>query len=380
MRHYAFAGFQKLTHGVHHPVSLLLTEHRVFHDSLGVFGARGRQAVDFFIHHRLRDARVVSLVVTVTPVTHQIDHHVFFEQHAVFQRQPGYRHHRFRVIAVDMKNRRIHHFGDIAAIHGRARIALQAGGKPDLVVDNNVYGAVGGITARLRHLQGFHHHALPGKSRIAVYLHRNHFVAFAVAAAILTRAHRAFDHRADDFQMRGVERQRQMHRPAGGVHVGSKTLVVFDIAGQRFHILRAFELTEQLRRFFAEYVDQHIQPPAVRHADDHFLDAAFTGAHYQLIQQWNQGLAAFQRKAFLANIFSVQKFFQPFGDGQLLQDVDFFQLAERVLATRGFQLMLQPAFFFGFDDVHVFHAHRTAIGGLQNGVDIAQLEHVDAGQ
>jgi len=41
-----------------------------------------------------------------------------------------------------------------------------------------------------------------------------------IAAAVLARANRAFDHRIDDLKMRGIERQREMHATAGGLDVG----------------------------------------------------------------------------------------------------------------------------------------------------------------
>ena len=57
-----------------------------------------------------------------------------------------------------------------------------------------------------------------------------HLLAFVIAAAMLARAHRTFHYRIDDFQMRGVERQRQVHGPAGRGDIGRKSLVVFHIA------------------------------------------------------------------------------------------------------------------------------------------------------
>ena len=133
-------------------------------------------------------------------------------------------------------------------------------------------------------------------------------------AALLARAHRAFHHRVDDFQMRGIERQSQVHRPARGGDVGRETLVVFHVAGSQFAMrgMLALELQEQVARQFADGVDQHVEAAAVRHADHHFLHALAAGTLNQVIQQRNQAVAALQRKAFLPDIAGVQVFFQGF--------------------------------------------------------------------
>ena len=69
------------------------------------------------------------------------------------------------------------------------------GGEADLIVDDDVDRAAGVEAASLRQLQRLHDDALPGEGGIAVNLHRQHLVALRIAAALLTRAHRALDHR-----------------------------------------------------------------------------------------------------------------------------------------------------------------------------------------
>ena len=85
-----------------------------------------------------------------------------------------------------MKNGRINHLGNIGAIMRGTRIILIAGGKANLVIDNNMYRSLGGITPRLRHLQGFHNHTLTRKCRITMYLHGYNFNTFGIAASELS--------------------------------------------------------------------------------------------------------------------------------------------------------------------------------------------------
>ena len=63
------------------------------------------------------------------------------------------------------------------------------------------------VAARLRQRQRFLFDALAGKGGIAVHQHGQHLFAMRVVAAVHAGAHRAFDHRVDDFQVRRVERQ-----------------------------------------------------------------------------------------------------------------------------------------------------------------------------
>ena len=175
--------------------------------------------------------------------------------------------------------------------------------------------AAGAIAACLCQVQGFHHHPLPGHRSVAVNHHRHHLIAAVILPSMLACAYRAFDHRIDDFQMRWIKRQHCMHRPAGGHDVGRLAVVVLDVAGQHFGILLAFERREQILGHFAQRVHQHIEPPAMRHADDEFLYTGCTCTLQKVVEQGNQRIAAFERKTSLTHVFRIEIFFQGFGCG-----------------------------------------------------------------
>ena len=63
-------------------------EHAVLHESGSVDGPDGRLALDPLDHQRLRVGRVVLLVVSESPVSHQVDHEVVTELGAVGQSRP----------------------------------------------------------------------------------------------------------------------------------------------------------------------------------------------------------------------------------------------------------------------------------------------------
>src|SRR5208282_3825483 len=129
------------------------------------------------------------------------------------------------------QDRRLNHFGDVRAIHSRARITQLAGREPDLIVDDHVYGAAGTVTARLRQLQRLHHHALTGKRGITVDQYRYDLFAHGVIAPLLARPYRAFHNRVDDFQMRRIEGECHVHVATWRAQIGRKPLVVFDVTG-----------------------------------------------------------------------------------------------------------------------------------------------------
>ncbi len=68
-----------------------------------------------------------------------------------------------------MKNGRLHHFGNICAVKRRAGIQRIAGGKTDLVIDNDVNRTTRTVASDLAQLHALHYHALSGKSGIAMH-------------------------------------------------------------------------------------------------------------------------------------------------------------------------------------------------------------------
>ena len=79
----------------------------------------------------------------------------------------------------------------------------------------------------------------------------------------------------------------------------------------------ALEFGEQVGRRLAQHVDQHVEPSAMGHGDDRLLDAAATAFLHQIIEQRDQRLAPFERKALLADEARVQVALESLGRGQV---------------------------------------------------------------
>ncbi len=134
---------------IDHVVDRIGIQH-LFRDQLvGVQLASGFVLLDDPVHGRLGCRRFVRLVMTMPAIADQVDHHVLVEQHAVFQRQSRRINDGFRIIAIDMNDRRFQHLGNFRAIRRRACILRIADGETDLVVADDMHGAAGIEPARL---------------------------------------------------------------------------------------------------------------------------------------------------------------------------------------------------------------------------------------
>ena len=134
--------------------------------------------------------------------------------------------------------------------------------------------------------------------------------------------------------------------------------MVFHVTAAQAAGIAAFELLEEIRRRFAEDVHQHVQAPAVRHADHDLLDTLPAGVVDQLADQRYQAFSAFQRKALLPDIFCMQVAFDALGRCQPGQQPVTPFVGQIWVGLNAFQPLLDPAFLGGFADVHVFRADR----------------------
>ena len=147
---------------------------RAFGDQLGrIELQRGRMILDRPVHQRLGEGRLVGLVVAEAAIADHVDHDVLVEQLAEFGGDARAMHHRFRIVAIHMEDRRLHHQRHVGGIGRGARVDRR-GGEADLVVDDEMDGAAGAETLGAGHGETFRHHALAGEGGIAVDQQRQH--------------------------------------------------------------------------------------------------------------------------------------------------------------------------------------------------------------
>ena len=76
--------------------------------------------VDHVLHPRLRHRRVFAFVVAATAVAQHVDDDVLLELLPEVHRQLGHPDAGFRVVTVDVKDRRTNHFRDVGAVFAGA--------------------------------------------------------------------------------------------------------------------------------------------------------------------------------------------------------------------------------------------------------------------
>ncbi len=116
--------------------------------------------------------------MTVAAVAVDIDDDIAAKLLAKLQGEAGDLHHRDRVFAVHVEDRRVDHLRDLRTVRSRAGVRRQRG-EADLVVHPNVDGAARAIARELGHVKYLGHNALPDKGGIAMDEDRHDLLAFA---------------------------------------------------------------------------------------------------------------------------------------------------------------------------------------------------------
>ena len=362
------------------PIRLHLVDFAGGDDALaGQLGAvdfeRGRMRRNRLVHQGLRERRLVAFVVAVAAIAEHVDDDRFLEFLPEFGCDLGGEDDGFRIVAVDVKNRRLDHLGDVGRIRRGARIA-RIGGKPDLVIDDEMQRAAGAVAAQSGKPETLGDDALAGERGVAVNEKRHHHGAVFRRGAelILLGAHFAEHHRIDDFEMRRIGGERQMHRVAIELAVRRRAEMVFDVARALDRVggwRAALEFVEDGAVRLGHDLSQDIEPAAVRHADRDVADAERAAALDDLLERRDHQLGAVEAEALGAGEFQVAEFLEAFGLDELVEDGALALAGERDLLVRPFDALLNPAFLGGVGNVQEFDAERLAIGAAQDADDLA---------
>ena len=104
-----------------HLVDVALADDTFGNELLAVDFERGRMRVDGLVHQRLGECRLVALVVAVAAIAEHVDDDRLLKFLPELGRDLGREHHRLRIVAVDVEDRRFDHLGDVGGIRRRAR-------------------------------------------------------------------------------------------------------------------------------------------------------------------------------------------------------------------------------------------------------------------
>jgi hypothetical protein len=122
----------------------------------------------------------------------------------------------------------------------------------------------------------------------------------------------------------------------------------------------------------AHHLRQHVEPAAMRHADDDLLHAERAAALDDLLQRRNHRLAAVEPEALGAGELQVAEPLEALGLDQLVEDRALALAGELDLLVAALDALLDPGLLRGIRDVHELDAERLAVGAAHDGEDLAQ--------
>src|SRR4029079_2879086 len=151
-------------------------------------------------------------------------------------------------------------------------------------------------------------------------------------------------------------------------HVGRVALVILHVARalEPREIVCAFELGEEILRRFAEHVHEHVQPPAMRHADHDFLHAVLARALNEIVEHRDQRLAALEREALLTDEPRVQITLDTFGAREAVQDRRLLRARELPVHAARLELLAEAYALAGARDAPELLLYLSSVYPLQH--------------
>ena len=122
---------------------------------------------DDLVHQRLRETGLIALVMTKAAVAPHVDHDVAVEFLAELDCHFAGESHGFGIVAINVEYRCLHALCHVRWIR-RAAGKLRAGGKSNLIVDDEMDAAASIISAYSGKSEALPYDTLAGKGRIAV--------------------------------------------------------------------------------------------------------------------------------------------------------------------------------------------------------------------
>src|SRR4051812_4756444 len=158
--------------------------------------------------------------------------------------------------------------------------------------------------------------------------------------------------------MARVEAEREMHfMPGSADPIRAIPKMVLHVSATGTVLPRGVgKFTEDLLRTFSKDVRQHIEAAAMRHSKHHLLNPLLRSLLDRKVEQWNQTLGAFERKALRADEFFSDELLENHRIGQPRQDANLFRVGESHSILSAFHPFAQPAPHARLVDMHVLDA------------------------
>src|SRR6185503_8846022 len=199
-----------------HCVEVALSHHAFANELLRIEMTRSGMSFDACVHHGLCVAGFVTLVMTETAKTDEIENDVLVEFVTIGERYLNDAIRSLGIVTVYVKDRCVRYLSGVGRVD-RAAARFGRCSKADLVVDHDVDRAARSITRQIGELQRFHDDTLSCKRGVAMQQHGHYSIkglfartALRVTQDVLTAACHAFDNRVDKFEMTRIRRENEI--------------------------------------------------------------------------------------------------------------------------------------------------------------------------
>ncbi len=157
-----------------------------------------------------------------------------------------------------------------------------------------------------------------------------------------------------------------------------KAGVILEIPGSKRDVGVRREKREHLLRGYVEGVQHHVQPAAMRHAQDDSFDAVSGGAFDRLAQQRDDALASLEAELLVGGVARPVKPLECLRRHQLAEDAQPVVAAQIGPARACLHPGVQPAPLLAGADVCAIDRDRPAVGLAQAAQQCRQRENVGA--
>ena len=252
---------------------------------------------------------------------------------------------------------------------------MRACRKANLVVDDDMDGSAGAIPTKRREGKGLADNTLSSKGGIAMQQNAQDLSPLSIVALLLFCPYTANHDRIDNFQMRWVRREAEMHLRLIELPVGRCAHVIFHITGST-SFLRIGRVAKKFgnngTKRLCQNIMQNIQPSAMRHANDNLAKTKLAAPFEDLFKRRNDRLAAIQTKPFGPGIFLVKISLKLCSIDKTLINGLLATQGEISLVANCLNAFLDPRFLRRILNVHEFNTDRAAIGLAELSNNLAQ--------
>ena len=292
-----------------HALGVVGRDHAVRDEPLRVGLAHGNLQLDPLGLEGLRVRSLVLLVVPETAVADEIDDDVVAELLAIRERQANGRDGGFWIIRIDMDDRDVEAFCEVARVARRPALC-GIGREPDLVVRDEVQRPACRVAVEAVEVERLGDNALPGERRVPVdedgERDRRVVSSGARRSIRLLRSREPFDDWIDGFEVARVRGDRDLDLPGSGDTRLGRREVVLDVAGAPFRIgdervdrALSFELAKERRVRAADDMSEDVETPTMGDPDEDLVRSASRGELDGLVEHRHEDVEPFDGELLL---------------------------------------------------------------------------------